>query len=126
MYRARLIHWNTGEAKERARSLRISGYVVDYREFSPNLLRESENPPNILIIDPSRLPSQGRDVAMALRSYKSTRTIPLVFADGDHEKVERVKAQIPYAIYANWGQFVEAWEMSSGILIKNLQRLGHA
>ena len=58
MHRSRLIHWNAVEAKERARRLRISGYVVDYREFSPNLLRESENPP-FIIIDLSRLPSQG-------------------------------------------------------------------
>ena len=101
MYRARLIHWNTGEAKERARRLRISGYVVDYREFSPNLLRESENPPNIIIIiiDLSRLPSQGRDVAIVLRSYKSTDRYPLVFVDGDPGNLERVKARIPDAVY---------------------------
>jgi len=110
MQRVRLIHWNTGEAKERARRLQISGYVVDYREFSSNLLPERENPPNAIIIDLSRLPSQGRDVAMVLRSYKSTRTIPLVFVDGESGKVKSIKAQIPDAIYVNWDQVVEELE----------------
>src|SRR2546426_10922408 len=126
MYRVRLVHWNEVEAKQKSHQLSSAGYLVKYDKITPDLLPERENPSDAIVIDLSRLPSQGRDMAMALRSYKSTRTIPLVFADGDHEKVERVKAQIPYAIYANWGQFVEAWEMSSGILIKNLQRLGHA
>jgi len=110
LYRVRLIHWNAAEAKEKADHLRSIGYIVKYDEFTPSLLRERENPPNAIIIDLSRLPSQGRDVAMALRSYKSTRTIPLVFVDGEQEKVERVRAQIPDALYTNWDQIVEKLE----------------
>ncbi|HEV2119675.1 MAG TPA: hypothetical protein VGS11_06180 [Candidatus Bathyarchaeia archaeon] len=103
----RLIHWNAVEAKEKADRLRSVGYIVTYDKFTPSLLRERENPPNVFIIDLSRLPSQGRDVAMALRSYKATRPIPLVFVDGEHEKVERVLAQIPYAHYTNWDKIRE-------------------
>ncbi len=110
MYRVRLIHWNAAEAKEKADHLRSIGYIVKYDEFTPSLLRERENLPNAIVIDMSRLPSQGRDVAMALRSYKSTRTIPLVFVDGEPEKVERVKAQIPDALYTNWDQIGEILE----------------
>ena len=110
MHRVRLIHWNTGEAKERARRLQISGYVVDYGEFRSNLVPERENPPNAIIIDLSRLPSRGRDVAMALRSYRSTRAVPLVFVDGEPEKVERIKAQIPDAHYTSWGQIAHRLE----------------
>jgi hypothetical protein len=47
---------------------------------------------------------------MALRSYESTRTIPLIFVDGEPEKVEGVKAQIPDAIYATWDRIVEKLE----------------
>src|SRR5713226_4460984 len=104
MYRVRLIHWNAAEAKQKADRLRSAGYVVKYDKFTPNLLRERENPPNAVVIDLSRWPSQGRDVAMALRSYKSTRTVPLVFVDGEPEKVEGDKAQIPDALYPNWEQ----------------------
>jgi CheY-like chemotaxis protein len=94
-YRVWLIHWNETEAKQREEQLRSAGYLTIYDKFTPDLIRERKNPPNAIIIDLSRLPSQGRDVAMALRSYKSTRTIPLVFVDGAPEKVELVQAQIP-------------------------------
>jgi len=47
---------------------------------------------------------------MALRSYRSTRTTPLVFVDGAPQKVERIKAQIPDALYTNWDQIVEKLE----------------
>jgi hypothetical protein len=106
----RLIHWNAGEAQEKADRLGATGYIVDYDKFTPSLLRERGSPPNAIIIDLSRLPSQGRDVGMAFRSYKSTQAIPLVFVDGEPEKVERVKAQIPDALYTNWDRIVEKLE----------------
>ncbi len=74
---------------------------MKYDKFAPSLLQEKENLPDAIIIDLSRLPSQGRDVAMALRSHKSTRVVPLVFVDGEPEEVERVKAQLPDALYTN-------------------------
>lgn len=83
---------------------------MEYGKLVPNMLREREDPPNAVVIDLSRLPSQGRDVAMAPRSYKSTRTVPLVFVDGEPEKVERVKAQIPDADNASWDQIIEKVE----------------
>jgi hypothetical protein len=109
----RLVHWNAAEAKKKVDHLRTIGYVVEYNGFTSSLLRERENPPNAIIIDLSRLPSQGRDVAMALRSNKSTLTIPLVFVDGDPEKLERIKAQIPDALYTTWDQIAESLEHAS-------------
>jgi hypothetical protein len=106
----RLIHWNEAEAKEKADRLRAAGFIVNYDKFTPSLLREREDPPNAIVVDLSRLPSQGRDVAMTLRSYKSTRTVPLVFVDGEPGKVERIKTQIPDAIYTNWGKIIESLE----------------
>jgi len=106
----RLIHWNTAEAREKADHLCSAGYAVENDQFTPSMLREREDPPDVVVIDLSRLPSQGRDVAMALRSYKSTRTIPLVFVDGEPEKVERIKAQIPDAHYTNWNRIIEKLE----------------
>jgi len=49
-------------------------------------------------------------VATALRSYRSTRIISLIFVDGEPEKVERAKAQIPNAIYTNCDRIVERLE----------------
>ena len=60
-----------------------------------------ENPPSAVVIDLSRLPSTGRDVAMSLRTYKATR-VPIVFVDGDPEKVAQIKEFLPDACYTSW------------------------
>jgi hypothetical protein len=122
MHSVRLIHWNEVEAKQKADQLRSAGYLVKYDKFTPALLKEREDPPSAIVIDLSRLPSQGRDVAMALRSYKSTRTIPLIFVDGVPKKVERVKVQIPDAIYANWDRIVERLEEAFRHPLQNVPR----
>jgi hypothetical protein len=39
---------------------------------------------------------------VALRSYKDTRAVPLVFVGGDPVKVEKIKSILPDAVYADW------------------------
>jgi hypothetical protein len=39
---------------------------------------------------------------MALRSYKDTRLVPIVFVGGDPEKFERIKTHLPDAVYTEW------------------------
>src|SRR5262249_8777009 len=105
MRRIRLIHWKAEEAAERIAKLRAAGYEVDYSELSPGELRDwRNNPPAAFVIDLSRLPLQGRDVAMALRTRKTTRRTPLVFVEGESEKVERVKNSLPDAVYTTWSR----------------------
>lgn len=101
--RLRLIHWNSAEAERRAWFLIASGYEVDWQSFvGPASLRElRDDPPAAVVIDP-RLPSQGRDVALSIRQYKTTRRIPLVFTGGDPEKVRRIHELLPDALYTNW------------------------
>jgi CheY-like chemotaxis protein len=105
--RVRLIHWDPAEARQRADQLREAGYRVECDTFTPKFLHERENPPNAIIIDLSWLPSQGRDVGMALRSSKLTRTIPLIFVGGKPEKVERIRGQMPDAFYSDWDRITE-------------------
>jgi hypothetical protein len=106
MPRVRLIHWNAAEAEERIARLRAAGYEVDYGgEMNPGTLRSwRDNPPAAFVIDLSRLPSHGRDVAMGLRGYKATRNIPLVFVEGEPEKVERIKSSLPDAVFTTWSR----------------------
>lgn len=105
-HRVRLIHWNKDEAKPRIAALRAAGYAVDFSlPMGPELLRAlKERPPAAFVIDLSRLPSHGRDVALALREMKATRHIPLVFAEGDPEKVERIRQMLPDAVYTVWSR----------------------
>jgi CheY-like chemotaxis protein len=106
MHRVRLIHWNALEAEERAVTLRSGKYEVAHE--LPNVvsaLREMrESPPSVVVIDLSRLPMQGRDVGLALRHYKPTRAVPLIFVAGDRQKIARVQQSLPDAVYTTWDQ----------------------
>ena len=106
MSRIRLIHWNEGEAAERAEKIRKLGYEVDCDvPDGMHLLRlMRQNPPDAILIDLDRLPSQGRDVAIAIRHQKSTRLIPIVFVEGDIEKVKLIKSALPDAVHTRYKQ----------------------
>src|SRR5262249_25240633 len=105
MHRIRLIHWKAEEAEEKIAKLRAAGYEVDYGETTPEALRDClKNPPAAFVIDLSRQPMQGRDIAIALRIHKTTRQAPLVFVEGEPEKVERVKTHLPDAVYTTWSR----------------------
>jgi hypothetical protein len=100
----RLIHWNLAEAEEKALGLVLAGFSVQYDlPPFPKLLREiSQNPPGAVLIDLSRLPSQGRDLGVALRQAKGTRDIPLLFLGGEPQKVESIRELLPDATFTDW------------------------
>lgn len=98
--RIRLVHWNAKEAEERAKVLRAAGYDVEAGPIDGQALKR--NPPTAFVIDLSRIPSHGRDVGMALRSAKATRYVPLVFVEGEPEKVAKVRDQLPDAVFTDW------------------------
>jgi hypothetical protein len=105
MTRIRLIHWNIDEAKERIKGLRAAGYQVDYDALTPDLLRGvRKSPPAAVVIDLGQLPSHGREVALSLREYKDTRAVPLVFLEGEPEKVEKIRTLLPDASFSSWPQ----------------------
>ena len=85
------------------------GYAANYQNRTgPDLMRDIKaNLPDAVLIDLSRLPSQGRDVAVALRIAKPTRTIPIVFIDGLPEKVLVVRQTLPDAVYSTWTHLAE-------------------
>src|SRR5712675_3589775 len=104
MPRIRLFHWNATEAKPLIEQFQADGYTVDYAgdkvlQFPIRSLRES--PPHAIVIDLTRLPSRGRHVAVAIRARKTIRNIPIVFVDGDPEKVEQIRADLPDAIFTS-------------------------
>ncbi|HET6350101.1 MAG TPA: hypothetical protein VFH88_13560, partial [Candidatus Krumholzibacteria bacterium] len=103
MTRIRLIHWNADEAKDRIRRLRAAGYQVDYDALTSDILRGvRQRPPAALVIDLGRLPAHGREVALSMREYKGTRSVPLVFLEGEPEKVEKIRTLLPDAAFSSW------------------------
>jgi CheY-like chemotaxis protein len=104
-HRIRLIHWKPAEAMQEIEKLCAAGYDVASESLTPASLRElKEDPPDAIVIDLSRLPTQGRDLALTLRKFKSTRTVPLVFVEGDQEKVERIKKFLPDVSYTTYSR----------------------
>ena len=105
MKRIHLVHWNEAESATRAGMLRKLDYDVAFGPFDPEVLRAMKaSPPDVVVLDLSRIPTRGRDMAFAIRSSKRMRSVPLVFVDGDAEKVARIKEQIPDATYTKWSQ----------------------
>jgi hypothetical protein len=104
MARVRLIVWKEAEAKERAEALAALGHDVDWREVpGPQVLPALRSSlPDAILIDLGRVPSKGRWLALAVRSSKVLRPIPLVLIGGDEEKVAHLREVLPDAAYCGW------------------------
>ncbi|MGD8633878.1 MAG: hypothetical protein PVF85_09935 [Anaerolineales bacterium] len=108
------VHWNDAERTQRAEELSDLGFEV-LSELLPgtHLLRKLEAvQPKALVIDLTRIPSQGRDFGIMVRKRKGTRNIPLVFVGGEKDKVAGVRKLLPDAYFCGWegveAQLVEA------------------
>jgi CheY-like chemotaxis protein len=104
-----LIHWDAPEARARVARLESFGYQASHlNRPGPPLMRAIlADPPSAVVIDLSRLPLQGRDVAVDLRAHPATRQIPIVFVDGLPEKVLPVRQTLPDAVYSTWTHLAE-------------------
>lgn len=101
--RVRVIHWSAEEARSFAARLGRAGYDVEAGPVDPEALRALKaSPPDAIVIDLSRLPSSGRDVALGCRSSKALRHVPIVFVEGEPAKVERIRTLLPDAVYSRW------------------------
>ncbi len=99
----RLIHWNAQEGRLRAAALRRAGMKTVFGPCAPGLLKAMmSRPPSAVVIDLSRLPMQGRDVAIALRHRAGSRQVPIVFVEGDPVKAARIREQVPGAVFCSW------------------------
>lgn len=101
-----LVHWRAAEAAGRVARLVAAGYRVDleFEQGGKAARNLKENPPQAVVIDLSRLPSHGRHLAVWLREQKATRRVPIVFVDGDPDKVARLEEAIPDAVYTSWSR----------------------
>jgi CheY-like chemotaxis protein len=105
-----LVHWDAADRRDKARKLKSAGYrvVTDLPAGGGALRKLSESRLAAVVIDLGRAPSQGRDVALAIRSYKASSHLPLVFVEGDPEKVARIKEILPDCVYTTWSRIRSA------------------
>jgi hypothetical protein len=99
--RAFLVHWREAEAEVLAREIRNMGWNVDIETNDGDRVgkRIKDDPPDVVVIYLTRLPSHGRETGHALRGVKATKDIPLVYVDGSDEAVNRTRTAVPDAIY---------------------------
>ncbi len=99
-----LIHWHAAEAEERAERLRAASHRVSvhWRQQGEGLRELMAQRLDGIVIDLGRLPSHGRAMAMVLRQTKATRSLPIVFIEGDAQKTERVRSMLPDSQFTSW------------------------
>jgi hypothetical protein len=98
-----LVHWNAAGGHDRADELRKAGFDVAFEPATPaSMRRAAERPPDAFVIDLSRLPAQGREVGKWIRERKATRGVPIVFVDGEKDKVEKARRELPDAVFTSW------------------------
>jgi CheY-like chemotaxis protein len=100
----RIIHWKSDEIREQIKRLQNAGHCVDSEiPAGQKLLKSlSQILPDVILIDLSRLPSQGRDLALYLRKNKATRMVPLVFINGKNEIQRDIKNYLPDVFFTDW------------------------
>lgn len=104
MSRIVVLHPKPEEVASGVAALRKAGHRVRvlWPEGMPGLATLRNDPPDVIVIDLNRQPSQGLALATALRRLKPTRGVPLVLIEGDPERTARVRATLPDATYASW------------------------
>jgi hypothetical protein len=94
-----MFHFRPEEAGPLLEACRAGGFKVEFEPGGYTTLARAirTTPPDAVLIDLSRMPSHGREIACALRNTKYARHIPLVFVGGEPEKVEAIRKLIPDA-----------------------------
>ena len=105
-----LLHWNEKERLERVSQLALEGVeVLGGLNAGPQFTKGLETArPDAVVIDLSRLPSQGRDLGVMIRARAGTRQIPIVFVEGVEEKVTAIRGLLPDAEFTHWAQIMPA------------------
>lgn len=116
-----LVHWDEDEGLERRKQLEAFGFeaVFEFGGGTVILRQIRANPPDAVVLDLTRLPSHSREIARTLRGAKATRQLPLVFVDGEPEKVKATKALLPDATYTTWGKAKAAIAKAIAKPVKN-------
>jgi hypothetical protein len=102
-----VISW-APEAAERAALFAGHDVSVVAAKRSADLRPLLESPPDVFVFDLERRPSEGRSIGVYLRQRKATRDVPLVFAGGAAEQVEKVRRLLPDAAFTTWDRIAQA------------------
>jgi hypothetical protein len=96
-----LFEWQAEAAEKRAAALRAAGWAVEMEceDGARGVRRVLDQQPAMVVLDLARRPSHSRECAAALRNYRATRRIRLVFVDGTPAEQARTAEKIRDAIF---------------------------
>ena len=94
-----LVHANEAAGAACAKRLAELGYRAERRRWSsPEIVRAKADPPSAVLIDLSRTPSLGRDVAIAMRSHRALLGVPFLLVDSASGVSANLKKFLPDAV----------------------------
>ena len=99
-----LIHWKEEESKPLVARLRELGFAAEWiaPRGGAGLKQFTQSPPNVFVVDLSRMPSQGMWVGFELRRRKATCGAVVLFIGGADDKVEKTRRMLPDATFLRW------------------------
>jgi hypothetical protein len=106
----KLLSWHD-DIKAKAASLKRRGLQIDAAPLVKTSSVVSELAhlsPSVLVLDLDKVPSRSREVAIALRTSKAARHIPILFAGGAPEKIDRLRAEFSDGKFASWPEAPQA------------------
>jgi len=103
MPRIYLVHWHREECLAKVRELRAGGHTVTCH-YAAMTKPKVPQKPDAYVVSLARLPSHGRHMARWLHETKKRRLIPLIFVDGEPDKVAVAREQFPEAASCRWAQ----------------------
>src|SRR5262245_17793816 len=111
MARVVYVHWNEEEGKPTVRALEGAGHEVLFHfaqnADAPTWKQMKEWLPEAMVISLGRLPSHGRQVVNWFWEAKSRRSVPVLFVDGEPEKVAVARKAYPQAIFTTEGRLLD-------------------
>ena len=98
-----LVQWNQTSADARAAGLRAAGYevTVEFEDGARATRRILNNPPDLVLFDLAHRASHSRETAAALRGFKATRRLPMLFIDGDEVDIDKMRSRVFQALFAS-------------------------
>lgn len=96
-----LFEWNAEAAERRAAALREAGWSVEIEseDGARGVRRVLDQQPAMVVLDLARRPSHSRECAAALRKFRTTRRVRLVFVDGTPAEQAKTAGQIRDAVF---------------------------
>lgn len=97
------VHWDKDEAMHTVHQMRDAGHTVVAHYSTEDGAGEDAwkkiktNPPDALVISLERLPSHGRRIAAVTMEVKKLRDLPIIFVDGERDKVDIARGEFPRA-----------------------------